>query len=111
MRKYRVCARDLARILICSTFLATPALVQAQTYFPAPELAGQVQPTRSHHGWGLHSRGDAIPRTYSYYYDTWFNQPCHFRVIGPDGKISWRKTVRGLPLGTPWPSYGAVGMP
>jgi hypothetical protein len=36
--------------------------------------------------------------------DRWFNRPCHFRVVGPDGKTYWRTTVRDLPLGMPWPS-------
>ena len=53
----------------------------------------------------FHSRTPPIPRTYSYYYDTRFNQPRHSKVVAPDGTKRWRTTVRGLPPGTPWPSY------
>jgi hypothetical protein len=67
---------------------------------PAPD--GAPQHHGHDHGWGFHWRRNPIPRTYSYYYDTWFNQPRHFRVVGPDGKTYWRTTVRGLPMGTPW---------
>ena len=31
------------------------------------------------------SPNDGIPRTFSYYYTPWLNQPCHFRVVRPDG--------------------------
>ncbi len=86
---------------------AAPAALQAQTYDPLPQPIGPVQvPRPPHHGWLFNAGGPAIPRTYSYYYNTWFNQPCHFKVIGPDGCVRWRTTVRGLPLGTPWPSNG-----
>jgi hypothetical protein len=44
-----------------------------------------------------------FPRTYSYQYDIWFNRPRHTRVVGPDGCSYWQTTVRGLPLGAPWP--------
>ena len=42
---------------------------------------------------------DGIPRTYSYYYSPWLNQPRHFRVRRPDGTTYWTSTVRGLPIG------------
>jgi hypothetical protein len=45
---------------------------------------------------------DGIPRTYSYYYTPWLNQPRHIPFIGPDGRKYWRTTVRGLPMGMQW---------
>ncbi|HEV3166868.1 MAG TPA: hypothetical protein VGZ22_22765 [Isosphaeraceae bacterium] len=58
-----------------------------------------------HHGWHHHASPAVFPRTYSYQYDLWFNRPRHTRYLGPDGRVFWQTTVRGLPLGTPWPSY------
>jgi hypothetical protein len=85
--------------------------LQAQTgeYPVAPN--GQVRHHLFDHFRDIHARQVPIPRTYSYYYATWFNQPRHFRVVGPHGKTYWRTTVRGLPLGTPWPSDGFVRAP
>jgi hypothetical protein len=48
------------------------------------------------------SPNDGIPRTFSYYYTPRLNQPCHFRVVRPDGTKYWTSTVRGLPMGHPW---------
>jgi hypothetical protein len=56
------------------------------------------------HGWGFWHR-PVFPRTYSYQYAPWFNQPRHTRFVAPDGRKYWRTTVRGLPMGTPWPSF------
>jgi hypothetical protein len=57
------------------------------------------------HGWGCFHQ-PVFPRTYSYQYDRWFNRPRHTRFVGPDGGACWRQTtVRGLPLGVPWPPY------
>jgi hypothetical protein len=50
----------------------------------------------------FHAHRLAIPRTYSYQYNFRYNQPYHFRVVGPDGKTFWRTTVRGLPMGMQW---------
>ena len=48
------------------------------------------------------SPNDGIPRTFSYYYTPGLNQPCHFRIVRPDGKKYWTSTVRGLPMGHQW---------
>jgi hypothetical protein len=101
----------LARALVLSALMVAPTRVQAQADGPPAGPIGQGRHHLFHLGCCLHSTGPAIPRTYSYYYNTWFNQPCHFRVVGPDGHTYWRTTVRGLPLGTPWPSYGAPVLP
>jgi hypothetical protein len=55
------------------------------------------------HGWGFCAAHLDVPRTYSYQYGLWLNRPRHTRVVGPDGRTYWQTTVRGLPLGTPWP--------
>ncbi len=106
-------ARVFAWALGLSAVLMAPTRTQAQDVVFAGDPIDQSQNHSLHHGcWGFfHSRPPAIPRTYSYYYDRWFNMPRHFRVVGPDGKIYWRTTVRDLPLGTPWPSYGAIETP
>jgi hypothetical protein len=112
MRFQMTRARLFARVLGLSAVFMGPARSQAQDviYSEGPIVPAQHHPL--HHGWSwFHSRRPAIPRTYSYYYDRWFNQPHHFRVVRPDGKTSWRTTVRDLPLGTPWPPYGAVESP
>jgi hypothetical protein len=112
MRIYPTLVQGFASVLGLSAVLAVPTRSQAQDVVSpgVPIVQAQYQPL--HHGWGFfHSRHPAIPRTYSYYYDTWFNQPRHFRVVGPDGKTYWRTTVRDFPLGTPWPSYGAIETP
>jgi len=97
--------RVLAGVLVLSALPAAAQRSQAQDVVAPVDSNDQVPHHRHHLGCGLfHSRCAAIPRTYSYYYDTWFNQPRHFRVVGPDGKIYWRTTVRDLPRGTPWPS-------
>ncbi len=58
-----------------------------------------------HHAWCAHKPRVTFPRTFSYQYDLWFNRPRHTRHLGPDGKVYWRTTVRGLPLGAHEPSY------
>jgi hypothetical protein len=97
-------ARNLAFacVLGLASVLTAPARSRAQSGVCPDGPNGSLGHSRSHHGWCFHGRHDGIPRTYSYYYDPWFNQPCHFRVVGPDGKTYWRSTVRGLPMGTPW---------
>jgi hypothetical protein len=111
MRFHSTPARAFARALVLSALLVAPTRVQAQADDPPAGPNGQGRHHLFHHAWGLHARNVPIPRTYSYYYAPWFNQPCHFRVVGPDGHTYWRTAVRGLPLGTPWPSYGAPGLP
>ncbi len=111
MQLHTTRAGAFARFLVLSASLAAPARVHAQTEVVPAGPISRVRHHLSHLGSGLHAEKAAIPRTYSYYYATWFNQPCHFRVVGPDGKTYWRTTVRGLPLGTPWPPYGAAALP
>jgi hypothetical protein len=103
--------RAVARALALSVLLAAPTRVSAQTDDAPAGPHGWLRHHLSNPAWGLHARKVPIPRTYSYYYAPWFNQPCHFRVVGPDGCTRWRTTVRGLPLGTPWPSYEAPVLP
>jgi hypothetical protein len=87
----------LACVFGLATVLAAPGLAQAQNVvYPG----GQPHPA-----WGFHSQRYVFPRTYSYYYNPRFNHPRHYRVVGPDGRRYWTTTVRGLPMGTPWPSY------
>jgi hypothetical protein len=112
MRFHSTRARVYAWVLGLSALMAASTRSQAQDVVSPEVPTDQGRHHHLHHGWGFfHARPPAIPRTYSYYYDRWYNQPRHFRVVGPDGKIYWRTTVRGLPLGTPWPSYGAIETP
>jgi hypothetical protein len=111
MRFRLTLARPLGWVLLLPAVLAAPAQLQAQIGDSPVVPIGKLQQHPFRHGWDFHARNVPIPRTYSYYYATWFNQPRHFRVVGPDGKKCWRTTVRGLPLGTPWPSDGLVGLP
>jgi hypothetical protein len=102
-------ARVFAWALGLSAMLMAPARSQAQDVIYSGESIDQSQHHPHHHGWGFfHSRHPAIPRTYSYYYNRWFNRPHHVPVVGADGKTYWRTTVRGLPLGTPWPPDGIL---
>ena len=111
MRFYRMRAQGFAWVLVLFTLVSLPSRLQAQTGDSPVVPIGEVPQHPFGHAWGFHARNVPISRTYSYYYATWFNQPRHFRVGGPDGKTYWRKTVRGLPLGAPWPSDGFVGAP
>ena len=112
MRFHSTHARVYAWILGLSALMAASTRSQAQDVVSPDVPIDQGRHHQLHHGWGVfHARPPAIPRTYSYYYDRWFNRPRHFRVVGPDGKTYWRTTVRDLPLGTPWPSYGAIATP
>jgi hypothetical protein len=107
MRSTRTRARVFTWVLGMSALVAGPASSRAHDLGFLYSGTDGAPKDRPHHGRGLfHSRYPPIPRTYSYYYNTWFNQPCHSRVVGPDGRTWWRTTVRGLPLGAPWPSYG-----
>jgi hypothetical protein len=108
MRFHSTHSRVYVWILGLSALMAASTRSQAQDVVSADVPIDQGR----HHGWGFfHARPLAIPRTYSYYYNRWFNRPRHFRVVGPDGKIYWRTTVRDLPLGTPWPSDGSIATP
>jgi hypothetical protein len=103
--------RGLAGALMLGALLAAPTRSLAQTEALPTGPIDRMRHHLSHWAEGFHAERVAIPRTYSYYYATWFNQPCHSKYVGPDGHIYWRTTVRGLPLGTPWPSYGPAGLP
>jgi hypothetical protein len=112
MRFHSMTARALAWVFVLFAPLAAPAQVQAQPDDLPIAPVGEVR----HHGIGywladFHARNVPIPRTYSYYYAPWFNQPRHYKVVGPDGKVCWRTAVRGLPLGTPWPPYPGPALP
>jgi hypothetical protein len=88
-----------------SALMAWSTCAQAQDVLSPGGRAGPVRDHGTHHVLNFfHSRTPPIPRTYSYYYNTRFNQPRHSKVVAPDGTKRWRTTVRGLPLGTPWPS-------
>jgi len=108
-----MCASAL-RPLLLSAALGLAGLPSSAPRLSAQEFVPlDPNPTNHHHRprplhrcLGLfHHYQPAIPRTYSYYYDTWFNQPRHYKVQYPDGQVRWRTAVRGLPLGTPWPSH------
>lgn len=102
-RLYPTRPRMLACVLGASALLAVPMRSRAQEVVqPAPLGGPSTHPFAQRSNGLFHGRREPIPRTYSYYYDTWFNQPRHFRVVGEDGKVRWRTTVRGLPRGTPW---------
>jgi hypothetical protein len=89
-----------------SALMAWSTCAQAQDVLSPGGSTDPVRRSGIHHVLNFfHSRNPPIPRTYSYYYDTWFNQPRHSMVVAPDGTKRWRTTVRGLPPGTPWPSY------
>jgi hypothetical protein len=77
--------------------VAAPASAKAQDPVAASRSYGYKG--------GLLFHRPVFPRTYSYMYPSRFNLPRHTKYVGPDGKTYWRTTVRGLPLGTPWPSY------
>ncbi len=104
-------ARAIARALAPGAMLTAPTRSPAQTEVPPAGPIGRMRHHLSHWAEGLHAEKVAIPRTYSYYYATWLNQPCHSKYVGPDGHTYWRTTVRGLPLGTPWVPYGPAGLP
>jgi hypothetical protein len=84
--------------------LATTARAQDPVVFSSDECVECDHPAQGH-GWCFGKHHPPIPRTFSYLYNYNFNQPRHFRVIGCDGRKYWTTAVRGLPLGTPWPSY------
>jgi len=69
---------------------------------PPPVPNVYTVPGRTHRWCDCFLPNDGIPRTYSYYYSPWLNQPRHFRVIRPDGTTYWTSTVRGLPMGYQW---------
>jgi hypothetical protein len=103
MRPSRTFTATLATFVCLVAISAFTISARAQEFVYLDGSPGQVPPAHRAHAWGLCSHRALIPRTYSYQYAPWwFNQPRHVRTVGPDGRISWRTTVRGLPLGTPW---------
>jgi hypothetical protein len=77
------------------------ALAQEPIGLPPVPIAYPVA-SRPHRWCDFFLPNDGIPRTYSYYYSPWLNQPRHFRVRRPDGTTYWTSTVRGLPIGYQW---------
>ncbi|MGO9468532.1 MAG: hypothetical protein ACLQIB_19100 [Isosphaeraceae bacterium] len=77
------------------------AVAQQPMVPPGAPIAYPI-PFRPRHLWDFFLPNDGIPRTYSYYYSPWLNQPHHFPVTGPDGRKYWRSTVRGVPMGQQW---------
>jgi hypothetical protein len=101
LRSYRTRFFSVVPVLGLAAFSTLAGRAGAQTY-------DAVIVPHDHHteqGWCFFGRRPPIPRTFSYQYQPWFNQPCHTRITRPDGSRFWQTTVRGLPLGTPWPSY------
>jgi hypothetical protein len=95
------------RSALCLIALAAlPAAAPAQDLVvpPVPMPIGPAGPYPIGHGWGF-GHHPVFPRTYSYQYDIWFNRPKHTPFVGPDRRCYWQTTVRGLPLGAPWPPY------
>jgi hypothetical protein len=111
MRLNSTRAQAFACGFVLFALVEAPSCLQAQTGGSPVLPVGEIEQHRFGHASGFHAINVPIPRTYSYYYATWFNQPRHFRVVGPDGKAYWRRTVRGLPLGTPWSSDGFLALP
>jgi hypothetical protein len=86
-----------------AALLSAPAHARAQEpTAPANIPEAHSIGTRIHRWWNCFSANDGIPRTYSYYYTYPLNQPRHFRVVGPDGRMYWTSTVRGMPMGWQW---------
>jgi hypothetical protein len=96
-------ARGWVLCLAALPVVPTGSLAQAIVAPVGP--IGDLTPHPFGHGWGFCSHHPVFPRTYSYQYAPWFNQPRHTRIVAPDGRTYWRKTVRGLPMGAPWPSF------
>jgi hypothetical protein len=92
-----------ACLLGLAAMLATPGRGCAQepvVYPLAPDAYPRTYGPR--HWWCCLTANDGIPRTYSYYYTPWLNQPRHFQVVGPDRRLRWTSTVRGVPMGSQW---------
>lgn len=89
-------------VLVLAALLSAPARSGAQGIVSPDGPNGFLRFYPPDPGWACRLHRDPIARTYSYLYDYWYNQPCHFRVVGPDGRTYWRTTVRGLPLGMQW---------
>ncbi len=87
--------------LAATLWVTDHALAQEPIGLPPVPIAYPV--ASGPHRWcDFFLRNDGIPRTYSYYYSPWLNQPRHFRIHRPDGTTYWTSTVRGLPIGYQW---------
>lgn len=102
MRLFPTLAQSAACVFGLAVMTAAPTFSAAQDFVPPVARNSRA---RVHHRLSFHASRPVFPRTFSYQYDTWFNQPRHTRYVGPDGKTYWRRTVRGLPIGAPAPSY------
>ncbi len=97
--------RKLALICVLGLAALVAAECQAVAQHPMVSPGAPIAypiPFRPQHLWHFFLPNDGIPRTYSYYYSPWLNQPHHFPVTGPDGRKYWRSTVRGVPMGQQW---------
>jgi hypothetical protein len=90
-------------VLCMAARAAVPTDSLAQDIVAPVVPIGNPGPYPTGHRWSFWHHHPVFPRTYSYQYDIWFNRPRHTRFVGPDGRAYWRTTVRGLPLGAPWP--------
>jgi hypothetical protein len=101
VRDLAVCALGLMAILAAEN----RASAQEPVVLPAAPVAYPVPyppVRRSFHFCDFFLPDDGIPRTYSYYYTPWLNQPRHVKFVGPDGRKYWQSTVRGVPMGMQW---------
>jgi hypothetical protein len=90
-------------VLCLAAVGAMPTRSLAQDFVAPVVPIGNPGPYPTGHSWSLWHHHPVFPRTFSYQYDIWFNRPQHTRVVVPDGCVRWQTTVRGLPLGAPWP--------
>ena len=91
----------LACLLGLISQLASPARSGAQGVISPDGPNGFLRAYPVYRDRGFRPHPDVIPRTYSYQYHPWYNQPRHFRVVGRDGRTYWRSTVHGRPMGMP----------
>ncbi len=87
---------------LAAALAATDHAVAQEPLVPPPIPDAYPAPGLLHRLCHCLSPNDGIPRTFSYYYAPSLNQPCHFRVVRPDGTTYWTSTVRGLPMGYQW---------
>ena len=87
---------------LAAALAATDHAVAQEPMVPPPIPNAYPAPGLFHRLCHCLSPDDGIPRTFSYYYTPGLNQPCHFRVVRPDGTTYWTKTVRGQPMGYQW---------
>jgi len=103
----RISSAAAAWALGLAAFVSGAGKAKAQELVPYPVAPiGYPHPSRPtarpFHLCDFFLPEDGIPRTYSYYYTPWMNQPRHFPFVGPDGRKYWQSTVRGMPMGMQW---------